>query len=155
MTMDIQQLTDGGRAAMLAHFLALTARDRSLRFGTALAPAALASYVDRIDFRHGAVFGARDGGNILVGVAHVAFEDDFAEVGLSVLPDYRRRGFGAALFERAIAHARNSRISRLIMHFLWSNVPIMRIARRFRMRVVATAGDARAHLDLPSSELAG
>jgi len=41
------------------------------------------------------------------------------------------------------------------MHFLWSNVPIMRIARRFRMRIVATGSDARAHIDLPSSELAG
>jgi GNAT superfamily N-acetyltransferase len=150
--MDIQRLNERQRAALLIHFLALPVKDRSMRFGTALAPSALAGYVDRIDFCHGAVFGVQDDGSMLVGVAHVAFEDDIAEVGLSVLPNHRRRGFGTALFARAVAHARNSCISRLIMHFLWSNAPIMRIARRFRMNVVASAGDATAKLDLPAGE---
>ena len=151
--MDIQRLNERQRAALLIHFLALPVKDRSMRFGTALAPSALAGYVDRIDFSRGAVFGVQDDGSMLVGVAHVAFEDDIAEVGLSVLPNHRRRGFGTALFARAVAHARHSCISRLIMHFLWSNAPIMRIARRFRMNVVASAGDATASLDLPAGEL--
>jgi GNAT superfamily N-acetyltransferase len=151
--MAIQRLNERERAALLIHFLALPMKDRSMRFGTGLAPVALAAYVDRIDFGQGAVFGVQDDGNILVGVVHVAFEDNLAEVGLSVLPNCRRRGFGTALFERAVAHARNSCISRLIMHFLWSNAPIMRIARRFRMNVVASAGDAMASLDLPAREL--
>jgi len=148
--MAIQRLNERQRDALLIHFLALPVEDRSMRFGTGLAPSALASYVDRIDFGQGAVFGVQDDGGMLVGVAHVAFEADIAEVGLSVLPNHRRRGFGTALFARAVAHARNSRISRLIMHFLWSNAPIMRIARRFRMNVVASAGDATAKLDLPA-----
>lgn len=150
--MAIQRLNERQRDALLIHFLALPVEDRSMRFGTGLAPSALAAYVDRIDFGHGAVFGVQDDGGMLVGVAHVAFEADIAEVGLSVLPNHRRRGFGTALFARAVAHARNSRISRLIMHFLWSNAPIMRIARRFRMNVVASAGDATARLDLPAGE---
>ena len=54
-----------------------------------------------------------------------------------------------AMFERAMAHARTRSIPRLIMHFLWGNLPIMRIARRFRMHIVANAGEARAELDLP------
>ena len=64
--MDIQRLNERQRAALLIHFLALPVKDRSLRFGTALAPSALASYVDRIDFGHGPVFGVQDDGSILL-----------------------------------------------------------------------------------------
>ena len=40
------------------------------------------------------------------------------------------------------------------MHFLWENAPIMRIAQRFRMAIVARAGEADAHLRLPPASLA-
>lgn len=144
----IQRLDGALRATVLAHFLALPLTDRRLRFGTALAESAIAGYVDRIDFHRDAVFGVHDDRRALVGLAHVAVEGDLAEVGLSVLPPHRRRGAAIALFERAMMHARGRRISRLVMQFLWSNTPIMRIAQRFRMRIVANAGDANARLDL-------
>jgi RimJ/RimL family protein N-acetyltransferase len=84
----------------------------------------------------------------------VAFEDDLAELGLSVLPAHRRRGVGGALFKRAMAYARNRCMPRLFMHFLSENAPIMRIARRFGMHIVARAGEADAHLRLPPASLA-
>jgi len=144
----IAQLGDGVRAALVAHFAALSMRDLSLRFGTPLPPKGIAAYVDRIDFRRDAVFGIHDDRRELAGVAHVAVVDDLAEVGLSVLPAHRARGLGGVLFERALAHARCRCIPRFIMHFLWSNTPIMRIARRFRMRIVGHAGEVKAQLDL-------
>jgi len=149
MTMTIQLLNERVRATLTAHFLALPLRDRCLRFGTSLAPTAIASYVDRIDFDRDAVLGVHDDRGALVAAAHLAVEDDIAELGLSVLPTYRRRGMGTALFRHAMAHACNGRVASLIMHFLRDNQPIMRIARRFRMNIVADACDARAHLDLP------
>lgn len=149
MTIAIQRLNESVRATLTAHFLALSMKDRSLRFGTSLAPTAIASYVDRIDFDRDAVLGIRDDQGTLVGAAHMALEDDLAELGLSVLPMYRRRGMGTALFRHAMAHACNGRVATLIMHFLRDNQPIMRMARRFRMNIVADACDARAHLDLP------
>jgi RimJ/RimL family protein N-acetyltransferase len=79
----------------------------------------------------------------------VAFGDDLAELGLSVLPAHRGRGIGGALFERAAAHARNRFIPRLFMHCLKENAPIMRLARRFSMDIVTDLGDADAHLALP------
>ena len=39
------------------------------------------------------------------------------------------------------------------MHYVYGNAPIMRIARRFGMDIVASAGDANAHLDLPPASL--
>ena len=154
MTIAVRRLNEGVRATLVEHFLALPMRDRRLRFGTPLAPTGIAAYVDRIDFDRDAVFGVHDDRLSLVGVAHVALEKDVAEVGLSVLPAHRRRGLGGALFRRAMAYARNRCMPRLLMHFLSENAPIMRIARRFGMHIVARAGEADAHLRLPAASLA-
>ena len=149
MTVAIHRLGDGARPTVTAHFLALPFKDRRLRFGTALAPRAIAAYVDGIDFDRDAVFGVHDDRLMLVGLAHVAFEEDGAELGLSVLPARRGLGLGVALFKRALAHARNRGTPRLFMHYVSGNAPIMRIARRFDMDIVAGACDADAHLNLP------
>jgi GNAT superfamily N-acetyltransferase len=144
----IQRLNEGVRASLLAHFLALPMKDRSLRFGAALAPTVIARYVDGIDFERDEVLGLSDDTLALVGVAHVAFADDLAEVGISVLPAHRRRGVGGALLKRAIARARKRCIPRIFMQFLSGNVPIMRIAQRFGMDVVARGLDVSAYLRL-------
>jgi GNAT superfamily N-acetyltransferase len=151
----IRRLNEAARATLLTHFLALPVRDRCLRFGTSLAPQVIATYVDGIDFTRDAVFGLHDDRLVLVGLAHLACKDDPAEVGLSVLPAHRGRGVGSALFRRTVAHARVRCIPRLIMQFLSSNVPIMRIARRFGMAIVTAAGESSAHLELPPASLAG
>jgi len=150
-TYSIQRLDESVRATVVKHFLALPMKDRSLRFAVALAPTAIAAYVDRIDFVRDAIFGIHDDQQAVIGVAHVALEDERAEVALSVLPAHRGCGMGGALFERAVAHARNARIPRVLMFFRWGNAPIIRIARRFGMDIVTGAGgSAEAHLKLKS-----
>jgi GNAT superfamily N-acetyltransferase len=139
MTVAVQRLNEGVRAALVAHFLALPMKNRCLRFATLLAPRVIAAYVDGIDFGRDAVFGVHDEQSALVGVAHVAFEDDLAELGLSVLPAHRSRGVGGALFNRAVAHVRDRCIPRLFMHCLSGNAPIMRIEQRFGMDIVEGA----------------
>jgi GNAT superfamily N-acetyltransferase len=78
----------------------------------------------------------------------MAIEDDVAELALSVLPECRKRGIGSALFKRAMAHARHRCVPRLFMQFWTGNVPMIRIARRFGMDIVASGGGAEAHLKL-------
>jgi GNAT superfamily N-acetyltransferase len=148
MNFAVQRLNEGIRATVVAHFLALPLKDRCLRFGMALAPTVIAAYVNKIDFGRDAVFGVRDDRDGLVAVAHVALVHDLAEVALSVLPAQRRRGIAGALFKRAVAHARSRRMPRLFMYFLSDNAPIMRIAQRFGMDIVAGYGNAVAHLEL-------
>ncbi len=149
MHVTVQRLIGGVRAALAVHFLGLTAEDRRLRFGSSISTEAIAAYFDGIDFDHDAVFGVHDDRLALVGVAHVAFAHDLAELGLSVLPAHRGRGVGSALFGRAVAHARNRCIPKFFMHCLTENVPIMRMAQRFDMDIVTSAGDSDAHIDLP------
>jgi len=148
MTFAIERLHESLRPMLVAHFLSLPMKDRCLRFGTPVALPAIAAYVEGIDFGRDAVFGIHDPELVLVGAVHVAVVDDLAELGLSVLPAHRRRGIGSALFERAAAHVRNRSIPRLLMHFLADNGPIMRMARRFGMHIVTSAGDADAQLEL-------
>jgi len=149
MFVAVTRLGEGARAALVAHFLALPADDRRLRFGSSLSPESIAGYAERIDFERDAMFGVYDDDLRLVGVAHLALGGDVAELGISVLPEHRRHGTGAALFDRGAAHARNRFISKLFMHCLSENLAIMHIARRSGMDIVVDAGDADAHLVLP------
>ena len=148
MTFAVQRLNDGIRATLMAHFLALPMKDRSLRFGRSLAPTVIAAYVDGIDFGRDAIFGVYDSQFMLIGEAHMAIRDDLAEVALSVLPVHRSRGVGSALFNHALVHARNHCIPKLFMHCQSGNAPIIRIAQRFGMNIIASGGDAYAQLNL-------
>ena len=133
----------GGAFSCVAH------GDRYLRFGSPFGPTAISAYVDRIDFDRDTVFGVYGDRLELGGVAHVAFGDDLAELALSVLPAYRRRGIGNALFKRALAHACGRCVSRLVMYFLSENAPITRIAQRFGMDIAAD--DVNADAPAPSA----
>ena len=148
MSFTVQQLNARSRATLVAHFLALPMRDRALRFGMSLAPTVIGTYVERIDFDHDAVFGMHDDRFALVAAAHLAVEDERAELGLSVLPPHRGRGIGSALFKCAMEHARDRGIPKLFMQCLSGNAPIMRIAQKFGMEIIEGGGNADAHLRL-------
>jgi len=146
----VERLNDRMRPSLVAHFLALPLKDRSLRFGSAVAPTLIAAYVDRIDFERDLVFGVRDERLAPVGVGHLAIEGDLAELALSVLPANRRRGIGSELFKRAVSEARARRIPSVCMNCLSGNTPVMRIAQRYGMDLITSEGDAAAHLKLQS-----
>jgi GNAT superfamily N-acetyltransferase len=146
----VQRLGSSSRSAYLQHLVALDAEDRRLRFGIPQSPAAIAAYVERIDFDSDILFGAHGDALVLHGVAHLAFSIGFAELGISVLPQMRRAGIGAALMRRAAEYARNRSIGRLYVHCLAENVAMIRLARRTGMQVVVECGDADAHIALPS-----
>ena len=157
MTALTKQLSAISREALRRHFLALPPEDLRLRFGSALSKESLITYVDKIDFNNDAVFGVFDDSLKLAGVAHLALdpEHDTAELGVSVLPGHRGLGIGTALFKRAEAHARNYYIKILFMHCLTENRAMMHIAGKSGMKVViAAAGEADAHLELPPPDAA-
>lgn len=143
-----KNLSAADRGALTAHLLVLSADDRRLRFGVAASDATIRDYVARIDFGRDAAFGFFADDLSLGGVAHVAIFDGVAELGVSVLADYRRHGIGSALFERASAFARNHFIRTLFMHCLTENAAMMHIARKSGMKIVVDGGEADAHLEL-------
>ena len=150
----IERLNAGARALVASHLLALSPADRCLRFGSPVSAPRIAAYVEHIDFDRDAVLAVRTTasaepvGEALTGIVHAAFEDDLAELGVSVLPAYRGRGVGHALLACAVAHARSRGMRRLWMQFLPHNLPIVRLARKLGMRIASHGSDACAELEL-------
>src|SRR5215472_5687428 len=88
-TIEVQRLTEAVRPALAAHFRALPSDDLRLRFGAPISSERIEAYVAGIDFGRDAVFGVFDDELALIGVAHVGFLADAAELGISVLPGHR------------------------------------------------------------------
>jgi GNAT superfamily N-acetyltransferase len=143
-----KELSRLDRETLLAHFLALDAEDRRLRFGVPLSDFGVKDYVERIDFERDAVFGVYDDELKLAGAAHLARGEGFAELGVSVLPAHRGLGLGGAMLARAHVHARNWGLPSLFMHCLSENGAMMHLARKQGMRIVAESGEADAYLEL-------
>lgn len=149
MNIVVHRVSAVARCAIGRHFLALPAEDRRLRFGATLDSLAIGNYVERIDFDRDAVFAIHDDDLAVVGLAHVAFQGDAAELGLSVLPALRGQGAGAALFERAATHVRNRFVTAVYMLCLPENAAVVRLARRIGMKITHESDEARACLAIP------
>ena len=154
MNIVTKELSRLQRGAILAHFLALDAEDRRLRFGVGLSDHGVSDYVARIDFERDAVFGVFDDNMLLAGIGHLARSDGFAELGVSVLPAFRGKGLGGALLARTHVHARNWGVPTLFMHCLAENAAMMHLARKQGMRIAAAQGEADAYLELSPGDAA-
>jgi GNAT superfamily N-acetyltransferase len=154
MTIIVRELTRLQRPALEAHFLALGAEDRRLRFGVPLGDSAVRAYVRRIDFEHEAALGVFGDELQLFGAGHLGRSRGHAELGVSVLEGHRGRGIGGALLARAHLHARNWGVGALFMHCLTENSAMMHLARKQGMRIATGAGEADACLQLPPADAA-
>jgi GNAT superfamily N-acetyltransferase len=125
-----------------------------LRFGVGLSDAGITDYVTRINFERDAVFGVYDDEMRLAGVGHLARGEDFAELGVSVLPTHRAKGMGGALLARTHIHARNWGVPMLFMHCLSENGAMIHLARKQGMRIASERGEADAYLELPPGDAA-
>lgn len=103
-----RELNPDERPNLLAHLLALPSEDRRLRFAHAISDEGLQQYVEGINFARDTVFVVTNADLVIVGAAHLARDGEHAELGVSVLPQARGRGIGAALLERSATHARKS-----------------------------------------------
>jgi RimJ/RimL family protein N-acetyltransferase len=142
------RLREYHRPALEAHFLALGAEDRRLRFGANLPDESVRAYVARIDFEHDGAFGVQDDALALVAAVHVANAGTGAELGLSVAPGYRGQGLGQSLVRRAVTHLRNRGARAAYTHCLVENGAMMHIARKCGMRVAHSGAESDAHLVL-------
>ncbi len=151
----MQKLSPLARPAMLAHLKRLSPEDRRLRFGIYTSDATLADYVAGIDFLHDRVLGIYAPDLRLLGVAHLALDRDrgHAELGLSVDPGHRGKGYGLALLERGKLAAVNRGYRTLFMHCLNENRIMVHLARKAGLRLITQQGEVDALLSLDSTNL--
>jgi RimJ/RimL family protein N-acetyltransferase len=150
-----QKLVAFQRDEIIRHLQQLVPQDRRLRFGAAMTDDAIERYARRIDFARDKVFGIFEHDLTLTGVAHLALDvdADTAELGLSVVPEHRGKGYGYTLLDRAKLHARNLTYKKLYMHCLAENQVMIHLARKAGMTVVTEYGDADAHIALGDGPL--
>ncbi len=144
--------------ALMQHFLALTSRDRYLRFGYAIGDEQIQIYIDQINFDQDEIFGIFNHKLELIAVAHIGIsrmpEDTRqAEFGVSVVPKAQGKGFGYRLFQRAVLFARNHGIQTLTLQCLSENGAMMHIVRKAGMTVQSNHGETMASLKIPPANL--
>src|SRR4030095_15008373 len=130
----VAQLGSHHRSRVLQHLRALPSNDLWLRFGYAVTEEALRLYVRKLQFSRDAIFGIFDEAAELMALGHLGFDKSAssktAELGLSVLPHARRRGFGLSLLQRAAVHARNRGATHLMMTYMPENDALKQLAER-------------------------
>jgi RimJ/RimL family protein N-acetyltransferase len=138
------------RDDIASHLLQLPAEDRRLRFGHSIPDDGVRKYVAGIDFGRDSVFGIHGAALDLVGAAHLALDPEHrvAELGVSVDPSSRARGYGYALLQRAVLHAANLGYRVLFMYCLAENGIMMRLAQKVGLTVVIERGEVDARLKL-------
>lgn len=151
----VQKLVVFQRDEIIRHLQQLSPQDRRLRFGTPTTDATIEKYMRGINFARDKVFGVFEHDLTLTGVAHLALDvgTDTAELGLSVVPEHRGKGYGYALLSRAKLHARNLTYKKLYMHCLAENQVMIHLARKAGMTVVTEYGEADAHMVLGDGPL--
>ena len=140
------------------HLLALSDRDRYLRFGYVANDEHIERYVQSLNFDRDEIYGVFNTDLDIIAMAHLALmrPDNgapSAEFGVSVAAHARGRGYGARLFERAVTHARNKKVYQIYIHALSENAPMIRIARNGGAEIERDGSETEAYLRLPKRDL--
>ncbi|CAD5374311.1 GCN5 family acetyltransferase [Rubrivivax sp. A210] len=151
----IRMLAPRHRERVLAHLLALADDARLLRFGHVASDEQIGQYVEQMDFGRDELYGVFDRRLRLVGMAHLAFDNDGLEVefGVSVLPKARGKGLGTRLFEHAVMHARNRGVGLMVIYVARENVPMLNIVRNAGAEISFDGPQVVARLALPEDTL--
>jgi GNAT superfamily N-acetyltransferase len=133
---------------LAAHFLALDAVDRRLRFGWVISDAELVTYVESATRVPGDVFVVAAPASEIAGAACLDFYGGSADLGLSVSGWARRRGIGRCLLERAALHAGVRGVRTMFVCSLNFNGPLRRLALSLGMRVALAPEGGLTRLEL-------
>jgi GNAT superfamily N-acetyltransferase len=155
----IRPLLYGDRFALAAGFTALSSRSRRHRFFAA--PERLdddeLEYLTNLDYRdHFALAALLEDGPVPtgVGVARYVREEDHpmvAEVAVTVLDAYQRRGIGTRLTRRLGEVAAENGIRSFVNYVLWQNADAIALLTDEASRITpAEPGLARIEIDLPA-----
>ncbi|TVQ55485.1 MAG: GNAT family N-acetyltransferase [Rhodobacteraceae bacterium] len=119
------------RADYEAHLKRLSPEDRRSRFQYAVSDAQIEAHVETFLKGGGHVIGwFADGDLRAAAEVAIAPDGETAEAAFEVEPDWRGRGVGAELVNRALLWARNRGVRRLLIHTTRTNTAMLKAAKR-------------------------
>lgn len=136
------------------HFHTLSDKDRRLRFGHSPSNDMVDSYIDtslaqgaksrtHADFWFGVKIGVE-----LVATMHVAIRNDTAEFAFTVDEQHRGKKLGQLLFARGYQLVSEYSIHKIFMLCLSENKAMQHIAKKFGMKLEASAGEIESFLNV-------
>ncbi len=120
---------------LAAHFLALDAGDRFLRFGWPITDSQILAYVESLSALGDSVFVVVESDGDISGVLHLESMGCGVTVGLSVSTWARKMGIGTLLLQQAGEVAREQGLKTLFVRHLNLNTQLRRLARHLGMSV--------------------
>jgi GNAT superfamily N-acetyltransferase len=137
---------------LLSHLLQLDVEGLRWRFGYSANDTALEMYVDGIpdtDY----ILGIRDAFTLqIVAAVHLAIDKDgnTAELGISTLKEYRRKGYAERLLRYTVDMLRNRNISTVYTVCLPDNQPLLRLLQKMNITTITSnGGDKEARISIP------
>lgn len=124
------------------HLIRLNNDDRILRFAGYISDESIERYVNGI--KENDIILAYIPDNIVRGAIHISFNDNIAEVGLSVESTFRSKGIGTNMFYQTINICKDNNIDKLFTMCLSHNSWMIKKAREFGMTMKSSFGETTA-----------
>lgn len=136
-----RKLTPFDKQKLVDHFINdIVGLDRRLRFGAKISDDSVKEYIDNSlqEFGYKNMWFVVDIGDRIISTCHVSIDknNNTAEMGCTVSPDYRNQKIGQEMFNRGITWARMAGAEDVFMYCLSENEIIQHIARKGGMTVV-------------------
>ncbi len=135
-------------ASIVAHLTSFQGEDRRLRFGGMVSDNFIQDYVENSFLLESQWFGVDHIDGHLVATCHVAITNGQAELGCSVLEDFRGQGLAQQMFDRAVTWLRMKGITEVYMHCLTENQAMKHIARKNHMTLDSEYGETDALVEV-------
>jgi len=143
-----RKLTAYDASLIVAHLTSFQGEDRRLRFGGMVSDTYITDYVENSFLYETQWFGVTHIDGHLVAACHAAIQDGQAELGCSVIEDFRGQGLAQLMFDRAITWLRTKGITEVYMHCLTENGAMKHIARKNQMTLQSDYGETDALVDI-------
>jgi GNAT superfamily N-acetyltransferase len=141
------------KSELLEHLTLLDEEARRWRFGYGISNTALDMYVNGIP-KDDIILGIRSSitDRTIVGAMHLSFDKNAnsAEMGISTLKDYRRKGYAERLMRYSIDILRNRGITQLYSVCLPDNSPLLKMMQKLNITAIySNDGDKEAKITIP------
>lgn len=151
--MNLVRLERNENTLVLEHFNLLSDSSMRSRFGFSPSPATLVSYAHRMFEGAGAVLAVKEDGRV-VALAHLSFEEQSCELGISILDERQGCGIGRFLMDESLRECALAGIKTMHLLTVAHNFKVLRLLRAYPHRINSGLDGSMAAIDVDAWEVA-